>query len=272
MAIEKVDYSKVDFRFSFTLTINDIVTNEDIIICKRDFNINFIDESSLRSLELKECVDDIVGLVKRDLKSKSRVYTWYNYDENYITPEFSDPIPEEQVSTFKFTLYDNDKPIITKIWSGDEYPFTVRNSVDLTNKKYKYDNINVNNLDFVKQIAQKASADKQDLSVLIMKLINSTCSSVQSKQYNKKVIYRNYLPELLFENISLNGDGNWVENDNKLEYIEIIEGEDETKDKVIYEVYTNYYEVGDKEYDLVNLIDKRSGFWSNPKRKSYYSK
>ena len=37
---QKKNFSDVEYRFSFALTINDVESkSEDIIICKRDFNI-----------------------------------------------------------------------------------------------------------------------------------------------------------------------------------------------------------------------------------------
>lgn len=249
---QKVDYSKVDFRFSYVFSINDPETNEDIIFCKRDFNINNFDESSLCSMELKECVDDIVDLVKNDLKSKSRVYTWYNYDQNYITQEFKDKLPETQKTKFTFKFMDGDKTIITKIWSGDEYPFTIRNSVDLTNKKYKYESININFLDFVKQTAQRASADKQDLTLVIMKLLSSVCSSFYSKQYNQRVIFRTYLRDLTYDNMYL-GDGDKLESGfYKSKPIDYVINNDESKDKIVLNAYTKTYKSGDKEYNLTD--------------------
>ena len=106
----KREFNKTDYRFSFTLNINDGI-NDDMTICKRDFSINNFDEDSLKSIELKECIDDVVTMIDMDLKSKSRVYAWYNYDKNYKEGEFNIPIPEKQVTTLKFTLFDGEKPI-----------------------------------------------------------------------------------------------------------------------------------------------------------------
>lgn len=251
---QKKDFSDVEYRFSFVLTIND-VENEgnDIIIVKRDFNIYNLDEESLRSLELKECIDDIVVMIDRDLKSKSRVYTWYNYDENYNVPEFSTPLPEKQLTTFKFTLYDRNKAIISKIWSGDGYPFTVRNSVDLTNKKYKYDNIKNIEMDFTKQVAQKASADKPDLTAIIMRHISSTCASYQSRQGGKKLMYKQYIPELRLESVVFE-NGNFISVNDRLPSIKVVSDENGFE-KQVYEVYTTKYTIGDKEYDLAETIN-----------------
>lgn len=251
----KKEFNDSEFRFSFVLTISDSENkSEDIIICKRGFNIYNFDEESLCSLELKETIDDIVNLIDRDLKSKSRVYTWYNFDENYDAPEFSTPLSKEQQVTFKFRMLENEsgRTIIEKIWSGDEYPFSVRNSVDLTNKKFKYDNVKNIEMDFNKQIAQKAAADRPDLTTIIIRHISSTCSSYQSKG-NKKLMYKQHIPELKYEQICLTNNGfEYVKN--KLSPIKIVT-DDNGFEKEVFEAYTTTFSVGEKEY---NLCTKKS--------------
>jgi hypothetical protein len=80
MEIKEKDYKEE--RFEFTLFVN------DNIICKRNFRIfNFI-EGSMNTLEFKEKVDEIVKLIDDDLKSKSRVFTWYYFNPN--EPEMFD--------------------------------------------------------------------------------------------------------------------------------------------------------------------------------------
>lgn len=244
---QRRDFSDVEYRFSFSLTISDTDTNNDTIIVKRDFNVYNLDEESLCSIELKECIDDVVDLIDRDLKSKSRVYMWYNYDENYDNPEFSTPIPETTKTTFKFTLFDNNRPLITKIWSGDEYPFSVRNSVDLTNKKYKYNNIKSYELDFAKQVLQKASADKSDLTSVIIRHISSTCASYQPKGSRKKLMYKQYIPDLMLESIVIDLNNGFKSLRGRLGSMKMVT-DDNGFEKEVYEVYTTKYE----GYDLYN--------------------
>lgn len=248
---QKRNFSDVEYRFSFVLTINDNENNAgDIIIVKRDFNIYNIDEESLYSLELKECIDDVVTMIDRDLKSKSRVYTWYNYDENYDVPEFSAKLPTKSQTTFKFTLFDKGKSIISKIWSGDGYPFTVRNSVDLTNKKYKYENVKNVEMDFVRQIAQRAAADKPDLTTVIIKHISSTCVPYQPKQGGRKLMYRQYIPEIGLETMVANKDNTYSSLRNRLSPRKTVTDENGI-DKQVFDVYTTKYDAGGgKEYDL----------------------
>lgn len=243
----KKDFNDTEYRFSYVLTI------DDIIICKRDFNINNLDEDALCSIELKECIDDIVTLIDRDLKAKSNVYTWYNYDESYVTPEFSEKLPEKCQTFFKFSLLDNGKTIISKIWDGDVYPFTVRNNVDLTNRRFKND-LKPFEMDFSKQIAQKGAAGRPDLISLIMRHITTTCSSYKNRNGKGKIIYKQYLPDLKLDSLCIKktDNGYKVESiNNKLPYTEIAT-DDNGYDKLVYEVYNTTYKVGDKVYNLKN--------------------
>ena len=189
------------------------------------------------------------------MKSKSRVYTWYNYDTNHVTDEFKAQIPKQEVSTFKFTLYDGKKPIIVKSWSADEYPFNVRNGVDLTNRKYKYDTVNINNLEYSKQIMAKASLDKPDLTTIIMRHITSVCSSFNSKKDGKKIIFKQALNDLILEEIVIENanENKFSTAKNKIKPI------DKTCDengvcKDIYNVYTIKemgYDLNKSPYDLM---------------------
>lgn len=249
---EKRNFNDVDYRFSFILTINDSENGDnDIIIVKRDFNIFNVDEESLSSLELKECIDDVVYLIDSDLKSKSRVYTWYNYDSENISQEFINRIPEKQKVTLKFTLTDKTKPIISKIWSGDGYPFLIRNSIDLTNKKFKNENSRNIEMDFTKQILKKASSDKPDLTNTIIKHISSVCSSYQPK-YGKKLIYKQHIPGLIQEYSHVNENNSYESISNRLKCLKIVSSEN-SSDKELFEVYNTKCVYNNKEYDLVDF-------------------
>lgn len=173
---------------------------------------------------------------------------WYMYDEDCPSSEFTEPMPEKTQTLFKFTLYDDGKSFITKAWSGDEYPFVVRNNVDLTNKKYKYGNDI--KLDFVKEIMLKASVDKPDLTTKIMKHISSTCSSYITKE-GELCIYKNSDPDTKFEEIRFNKDGSGLSFiNNKVKYSHILKDNEKNEVKLVYNGYTNKTTFGKKEYIL----------------------
>lgn len=185
-------------RFEFTIYVN------DNIICKRNFRIyNFI-ENSMNTLEFKEKVDEIVNMIDDDLKSKSRVYSWYYYNPSNPNEneEFTSPLIEPWACTFKLVITDNHKDVITKIWDGYAYPKSIREKVDLSNKNvkvmtkdgqvYSYDKesffkSNSGRLSFEQEVLRNMIIDKQDVLLQITKKICEACSpskdEIKEKRY-----------------------------------------------------------------------------------------
>src|SRR5574344_1290361 len=159
-------------RFEFDLFINDDV------ICKRLFRIDDFIEESINTIDFKEKMDSLVKMIDRDLKSKTRVYTWYNFyhatyqlkqttilDENdkeriiffteeepvEVPSEFSEPLLEPWECTFKIVVMDGTHPIYTKIWDGGTYVKAVRKNYDITNKWVKWSNKDGKNFAVLKE-------------------------------------------------------------------------------------------------------------------------
>jgi hypothetical protein len=185
METKERDYKEE--RFEFTIYVN------DNIICKRNFRIyNFI-ENSMNTLEFKEKLDEIVHLIDDDLKSKSRVYSWYYFnpqspDDN---EEFTSPLIEPWACTFKIVISDNKRDVITKIWDGYAYPKYIRDKVDLSNKNVKVTNkdgqtfsyekeaffkANEGRLSFEQEMLKGMIMDKPDVLLQITKKICEVCS------------------------------------------------------------------------------------------------
>lgn len=179
-------------RFYFTLYIN------DFIVCQRNFSINNFIENSMQSIEFKEAVDRIVKLIDDDLKQKSRVYTWYNFnpDDPVSVEEFNQPLLEPWAYTFRFEVSDRNKVMLSKIWDGYGYPRMVRDRVDLSNKTvkfttkdgrtYTYDKEtffkqNDGRLSFDHQVLKAMIMDKADLIPQITKIIRDVCSSFEDE-------------------------------------------------------------------------------------------
>lgn len=179
-------------RFEFTIYVN------DNIICKRNFRIyNFI-ENSMNTYEFKEALDDIVQLIDDDLKSKSRVYTWYFFnpkapDEN---EDFNTPLIEPWECTFKIVISDNKRDIITRIWDGYAYPRYIRDRVDLSNKyvkvmnkdglpflyeKNKFFSENDGRLSYDHEVLKHMIIDKPDVLLQITKKICEACSPTKEE-------------------------------------------------------------------------------------------
>ena len=174
-------------RFEFTVYVN------DNIICKRNFRIfNYI-ENSMNTLEFKEKLDEIVRLIDDDLKSKSRVYTWYYFNPQFPedNEEFISPLIEPWACTFKIVITDRKKDVITRIWDGYAYPKYIRDKVDLSNKNVKITNkdgqtysyekeaffkANEGRLSFEHEVLKSMIIDKQDVLLQITKKICEACS------------------------------------------------------------------------------------------------
>ena len=174
-------------RFEFALYVN------GNIICKRNFKINDFIEHSMESVEFKHKVDDIVKMIDDDLKSKSRVFTWYyfNPSEPEVFEDFAGKPIEPWECTFKFEVTDNKVPVISKIWDGSVYPKPIRDKVDISNKTvkviskdgkvYTYDKesffkSNEGRLSFEQEVLKAMIGDKTDLLLQITKGICEACS------------------------------------------------------------------------------------------------
>lgn len=176
-------------RFEFSLFVN------DNLVCKRNFKINNFIEHSMESVEFKDVVDEIVNNIDEDLKSKSRVYTWYYGDvsETGQEPleEFTSPLIAPWESTFKFVVTDNKVPVIEKIWDGRFYPKAIRDRVDIANKTVKIINYEGRTFTYDKDKFFEDNSgrlspelyclrgmimDKPDLLVYITRRICETCS------------------------------------------------------------------------------------------------
>ena len=175
-------------RFEFALYVN------NNIICKRNFKINDYIEHSMESVEFKEKVDEIVEMIDNDLKSKSRVYTWYFF--NPMEPDAFEELVGKPIEpwecTFKFEVSDKKRVVLSKIWDGYAYPKAIRDKVDISNKVvkitskdgrvYTYDKeaffkSNEDRLTFEYQVLKGMIMDKPDLLIQITKQICETCST-----------------------------------------------------------------------------------------------
>jgi hypothetical protein len=208
----KQNYEIRKERFEFIFKVN------DNIICQRFFKINNFNEQSAYSIELYDTVNDIVDLIDKDLKSKSRIYTWYMYDKDYVDEEFmprkksgifgetmfySDEnyiergvydshklidnvkvyLPDNE-TTFKFSFCMDGREIISKIWNGDAYPNFVKTSVDISNKKYLFIGTDESGMKFDNILLKRMSENRYDLIPIIIKKLCYVCSSSFSNDYD----------------------------------------------------------------------------------------
>lgn len=216
-------------RFEFSLFVN------NNLICKRNFRINNYIEDSMSTIDFKESMDNIVNVIDNDLKSKSRVYTWYNFDENYTDDEFSAPLIEPWECTFKFVVTDNKKEMYTKIWDGRWYPKAIREKVDIANKTVKvltkngdlltldkesYFKENEGRLNNEMYLMKAMMNDKVDLLAVITKRICELCSPREDGYQNlKDYAYEEvYKTKDVVRDENGNPTGEFVKGDAKKKY------------------------------------------------------
>lgn len=123
-------------RFEFVLFINN-----NNIICQRFFDIRNFNEDSLNSLELKELMDNIVGvnngtfgelgLIPRFLKNKSVNYLWDNYKPYHDQNDDTTKTTSDKVDNFFFEIRVDKKAVAKGGFSGNLFPPKVRYSVDI---------------------------------------------------------------------------------------------------------------------------------------------
>ena len=122
-------------RFEFSLFIN------DHIICQRYFNIRDYNEDSINSLEIKELMDNIVGvnngdfgqlgIIPRHLKNKSIDYLWDNYNPYMVQTEDSNKSNTDKIDNFQFEIKVDKKSVAKGGFSGNLFPPKVRYAVDI---------------------------------------------------------------------------------------------------------------------------------------------
>lgn len=115
--------------FEFYLRING---NERPIV-GRNFAVKSFNPRSLRSLELKDCIDEIVSLIELQFKNKSEdyLYKYFNpYEvQNNDDIDRRDIFENEDIFTFEIKYLG--KEVIKKQFTGNVYPPKVRYDVDI---------------------------------------------------------------------------------------------------------------------------------------------
>jgi hypothetical protein len=103
------------------------------IVCQRFFQLKGYNDKVLKSIELKELIDDVVEIVQRDLMNKTRDYLYSHYNPfEPQDPETSQRIniyENEDVFDVEVRIYD--KIVAKKRFTGNVYPPKVRYSVNI---------------------------------------------------------------------------------------------------------------------------------------------
>ena len=122
-------------RFEFVLYIN------DHIICQRYFNIRDYNEESVQSLELKDLMDNIIGMninkwgelgiIPKHLKQKSVDYLWDSYNPYFVQNEDSSKVGSDKIDDFQFEIKIDKKVVAKGGFSGNHFQPKVRYAVDV---------------------------------------------------------------------------------------------------------------------------------------------
>ena len=112
--------------------------------------------------------------------------------------EFGRELTDEDFVEYKLSFIDNGKDFLDNpkpkevcatVWTG-VYPKYVRNSIDLSNKRGRFDNVDVMTLGFDQYLVYKIFNGRQDLVYRIIKEIQVTCSNTDNSWYTTTESYR----------------------------------------------------------------------------------
>ena len=125
----KKNYENLPYEFLL------LINNKPIV--GRNFSIRGYNSDSLRSIELKETIDDAIYIIKEQFKDRSMDYL-YKYYNPYITQdekELSDRTKNvniyENEDIFTFQIKVNGKIAAESIFSGNDYPPKIRYDVNI---------------------------------------------------------------------------------------------------------------------------------------------
>lgn len=103
------------------------------IVCQRYFQLKGYNEKVLRSIEMKELIDEVAEIVQKDLESKTRDYLYSHY--NPFEPQDPETIQRiniyENEDVFDVEVRIHDKIAAKKRFTGNVYPPKVRYSVNI---------------------------------------------------------------------------------------------------------------------------------------------
>jgi len=122
----KNSYQSYPYEFLFMINGNPIVG--------RNFPIKNFNRESLSSLDLKDVIDDVVNVIKLHFKNNTYeyLYKYYSYfAENNNNEEYGVRDIYENEDFFTFQIKINNRVIIKKIFTGNDFPPKVRYDVDI---------------------------------------------------------------------------------------------------------------------------------------------
>lgn len=107
------------------------------------------------------------------------VYVWDGeklklYDKRFNVSDYIATDEEIVPNDIKFSFLDDGNVIYSKIWDGNAYPRFIRNNIDLSNSKNRYDS---NVKPYESYLIKLLTKDREDLIPMIINEICDVCSS-----------------------------------------------------------------------------------------------
>lgn len=96
--------------------------------------------------------------------------------------EFTKVLAPEDYVEYKLTFLDEGREVCSTVWTGI-YPRYVRNSIDLTNKRGRFDKVDVYSLGFEAYMSYKIFSGRPDLVYKVIKEIQTVCSCSDNSWY-----------------------------------------------------------------------------------------
>ena len=125
----KKNYENLPYEFLL------LINNKPIV--GRNFSIRGYNNESLRSLELKETIDNVLYIIQEQFKDRSCDYL-YKYYNPYLTQNAqelrercTDLDIYDNEDFFTFQIKVNGRVVSASVFSGNDYPPKVRYDVDI---------------------------------------------------------------------------------------------------------------------------------------------
>ena len=167
----------------------------------------FSNEYNTKGVRFGECIY---------LRNSDTEYWWDGekinpYEDKLNDGELTSASNDENPSIFKFTFLDSGKEVYSKVWDGACYPKFVRNGVDLSNKKGKFEGEDLSRLYFESILLYHMVNYKSDLVPIMIKEICDVCTC-SDKWYTTSETYRsdNNGPTITYNFSNQNSWNNYV--------------------------------------------------------------
>lgn len=119
------------------------------------------------------------GLVLKNMPDSNYCYIgdgkYSRAKESFDEGDFSKDLTSEDKSVFQFVFLVDGKETCSVVWDGI-YPKYIRKSVDLSNRKGRFENEKITDLTFEQYLLYKMVEGRNDLVWLLIKDICSVCS------------------------------------------------------------------------------------------------